>query len=102
MNRFSNLSKPIKFTSFAYVGCLILYNSFCAYGDAKNELIAYRTDKLEKDKDINSEWEAVKCGASKNFPRRFFNSMIWPVTMCSDIVPFIVLRLNPNTDKKDE
>lgn len=80
-----------------YVGSLLLYNGFGAWFDAKNKLIQYREDKLNKYErdEIKDQWSAVKYGANENSNDRFFESVIWPVKAITNIIPFIVLQLNP-------
>jgi hypothetical protein len=95
---FKGLSKPIRFSSYFYIGALIVYNVNGAYNDSVNKLYSFRNNKLtEREvKEIKDEWSAVKYGAEEFYVERFFNSLIWPVKICSNIVPSIVLALNKN------
>lgn len=86
----------------SYLSGLIAYNVVGAYIDAKDILNKYREGKLEETGmckfdvvNIKSEWHAVKYGANANSISRFFDSLIWPVSTATDIVPAVVLFLNP-------
>lgn len=91
------LPTPIKTTSIIYVGCLLGYNIFGTYVDSKIYLKKYRTKSLNyyESKNVNNEWDAVKYGASINALNRLWDSLIWPVTCITNIVPAVVLMLNP-------
>lgn len=94
---FKQLPIPIQLSIYVYLGILLLYNVIGAWYDAKNKLIQYREHKLDnyEKKEIKDEWCAVKYGANYNFTERFFNSIIWPVKTITNIIPFMVLQLNP-------
>lgn len=94
---FKQLPRPIQLSTYVYVGSLLLYNAVGAWYDAKNKLIQYRKNNLtpyEKN-NIKDEWSAVKYGANENSAERFFNSIIWPVKTITNLIPFMVLQLNP-------
>lgn len=90
------LPKPVRYSGAAYLGCLLCYNAGSSYIDAKNYLIKYRESTLDDNekKDLKSEWDAVKYGASVNSLERLWNSLIWPITVTNNIIPWIVLTLN--------
>lgn len=94
---FKQLPRPIQLSTYVYIGSLLLYNCIGAWVDAKNKLIQYRENKLTQyeKKEIKDEWTAVKYGANENSVERFFNSVIWPVKTITNLIPFIVLQLNP-------
>jgi hypothetical protein len=96
---YKQLPQPIKLSSIVYLSCLLGYNLFGTYNDSKIYLDKYRKGELEK-KDLKSDWDAVKYGANYNFLERLFESLIWPVTTINNIIPAIVLALNP--PKKDD
>jgi hypothetical protein len=59
--------------------------------------IEYRQHKLmqfEKNV-VKSDWDAVKYGASVKCLERFWDSILWPITLTNNIIPFLVLTLNP-------
>lgn len=94
------LPKPVKYTSFAYIGCLLIYNASGSYIDAKLYLKKYRENNLtnhEKD-DIKSDWDAVKYGANLNCGKRLWDSIIWPITITNNIIPWLVLTFNKKTN----
>lgn len=91
------MPRPIQLSTYVYLGSLLLYNAVGAWNDAKNKLIQYRENKLKEyeKKNITDEWTAVKYGANENSGERFFNSIIWPVKTITNLIPFMVLQLNP-------
>ena len=91
------LPPPVKYTSLFYITCVFIYNVIGSYKDSKLYLHNYRQKQLDKhdSKEITSDWEAVKYGAKVNFWNRLFDSMIWPVTSLNNIIPIVVLKLNP-------
>lgn len=105
MNRiiiyYKELPKPVKYGTCIYIGSLLTYNLVGTWLDAKDTLIKFREDKLDRYGKIRirDEWEAVKHGANSNFGIRFVNSIIWPVRLISDAIPFLVLKLNPPETK---
>lgn len=96
LNYFRGLSKPVRFTSYAYVSMLISYNIISTYSDAKKKLIAFRNNKLTRNEqlDIYDEWSAVKYGAEEFYIPRFCNSLIWPIKVCANVIPSVVLFMN--------
>jgi hypothetical protein len=94
---FKQLPRPIQLSTYVYFGSLLLYNGIGAWYDAKNKLIQYRENKLNEyeKNEIKDEWSAVKYGSNSNFSERFFNSIIWPVKTITNLIPFMVLQLNP-------
>lgn len=91
-----NLPKPVKFTTVAYFSCVICYNIYGTYFDCKEGLTLYRNNQWnEKWSKVNNEWEAMKYVSKSKFGDRLWSSIIWPITVVSDIVPSAVLALNP-------
>jgi hypothetical protein len=92
-----------------YLLCSTGYCIGHSYKNSKNFLIHYRTNKLaeldlpeyEKTK-IKSEWDAVKYGAGYMFYDTFWCSIIWPISIASDIMPTIVLLINPPPPKPND
>ena len=113
---FKSLPQPIKATTYAYVTGLLSYNVGKAYLDSKKALELYHSKQYttcpEKyDGSFNYElsaeenyhnqlkmckndWEAAKLGASYFKWKRLCDSIIFPITMVSDIVPSIVVALH--------
>ncbi len=100
---FKNLSKPIRWTTITYISCIFGYNVIGTYDDAKSYLYKYRSGELLNEKNIiNSEWDAVKYGAQYNTFKRLYDSIIWPISIIENIIPTIVLALNPSSNKPDK
>jgi hypothetical protein len=45
-------------------------------------------------KEINNEWEAVKYGSNLDSSERLWKSIIWPVLIDKNVIPFIVLVMS--------
>jgi hypothetical protein len=117
---FKSLPQPIKMTTYAYVSGLLSYNVGTAYMDSKKALNMYNSktvphiqDKYngeynyqednqriyyEKLKICNNDWEAAKLGASYFKWERLWSSIVFPITIVSDIVPSIVVALHGKKD----
>jgi hypothetical protein len=120
MSRFTEIfvtlkSLPrIKTTAIIYATGLFGYNIFGTYVDSKIILKKYRENNLHElgifRDDIRSDWQAVKYGANYYAINRLWNSIIWPITSITNIIPEIVLLLNPSpppeksdyTDRKEK
>jgi hypothetical protein len=76
------------------------------YDDGKKELIKHR-DLLNNPPKYSSgllhqnEWEAVKYGCSNNMGDNFFESLVFPWTIASNLMPGVVLWFNPEVKKTD-
>lgn len=100
--QFQELPAPIRYTTIAYITCLLIYNIHGTYADSLQFLTNYRQHSLgdlglssyaiEK---ITNDWEAVRAGAEYHFGERLWDSIIWPITAIRNFVPSIVLALNP-------
>jgi hypothetical protein len=107
--------KTLRFGSIGYVTCASLYAGKNSYYDSKNLLTKFRVHEkkyssgqqehlltMKHDyRDIKTEWDAVYIGAYTNFCSHLWYGIVWPVTMAVDIVPTIVLLLNPDTSIKE-
>jgi hypothetical protein len=94
---FYNLPPKIKYSGLMYASCIFMYNVVGSYNDSKFYLHKFRTKTLS-DYDtsfIKNDWEAVKYGANLNFFGRLFDSIIWPITAFNNIIPIVVLQMNP-------
>lgn len=101
---FKQLSTLVKFSTYFYVGTFLTYNFIGAWSDAKNKLTEFREKKLNKREAelIKNEWEAVKYGANSRFAERLFDSIIWPIRIISDAIPYLVLKFNPPSEPKND
>jgi len=93
-----NFSKRQKIGFGIYIAGFITANLFLTYNQGKTELIAYR--KKMYSTDCNSEWEAVCVGCSKDKLTTFMDSLLWPKSIFSQIVPYAVLKLNQQEELK--
>ena len=93
------LPKPVSYCGTIYLACLLGYNGVASYMSAKRHLEMFRGDELNSLKpSINSEWEAVKYGAYVKSGKRLWNSIVWPIKLIDNLVPWLVLTLNPKKD----
>ncbi len=104
---FKELPKPVKLSSALYVTCILGYNIYGTYSDSKTYLDKFREGKLEdlgisdyQKNHIKTDWDAVKYGANSRCLERLWDSIVWPITSIKNLVPAIVLMLNP--PKKNE
>jgi hypothetical protein len=87
------ISKETKYLTLSYVSCSLIYTLAESYKNAKKYLLIYRNQDGKLN--FKSEWDAVIYGANIDFYYNFFNSLIWPYNIITQIVPRIVLFLNP-------
>lgn len=99
---FKALPSPVRMTTIVYISCLLGYNMFGTYFDSKIYLLKYREGNLheigvnsKQIDDIRNDWDAVKYGATNNALDRLWDSLVWPITSITNIVPAVVLALNP-------
>lgn len=99
--------EPEVFIKCLYLSGFLICNFSYSYSDAKKKLDEFRKKNYSeyldvKDKQdakyLDSQWSAVKYGAYQNFNSNFLYSLIWPLTMISDIVPYLVLKMNKKTE----
>ena len=89
---------------FGYIGGIITYNIVVAYIDGKDGLATYKTLKNSQlnssysiysyEYNLNNcknKWSAVKFAFLYNFENNFLSSIIWPLKVVSNIIPFLVL-----------
>ena len=89
-----------KIPSVIYFGGLVGYNSYGTYRSALNCLNKYNVGDLTiiEQNNIKSSWDAVRYGANENFYGRLLNSIIFPIDIISNIIPFIVWALHKKKD----
>jgi len=114
---FKSLPQPIKMTTYAYVAGFLSYSVGTTYTDSKNALELYHSkqyptfiDKYNGEynftqeryynrlKTCTTDWEAANVGMSHFKWERLWNSIIFPITMVSKIVPSIVIALHGKKD----
>ena len=93
---FKSLSKPVRWTT-TYVSGLLVYNGGSSYISAKTALHDYRYNRYDRfGKELlhcKDNFEALKFGSSYNCYYRFADSIIWPVSVISNIIPYVALKL---------
>lgn len=100
---FKELPKPVKLTTIGYFTCLFGYNIYGTYIDSKTYLEKFREGNLTTIDRFNrydiemikNDWDAVKYGANSHCSERLWDSIIWPITLITNIIPATVLALNP-------
>lgn len=99
---FKQLPKPVRYTSIVYMAGIFTYNVVGSYYDSKDFLLKFRQNRLgdlglseSETRYITTDWDAVRIGAKWNAYGRLWNSIIWPISSISKIVPSVVLALNP-------
>ena len=100
---FRELPPPIRLTSILYIVGSVGYNMSQTYVDSKIYLKKYRNRTGHKyyinQYSITDDWEAVKFGASMNSLGRLWDTIFWPISTITNIVPVIVLTFNPPISK---
>jgi hypothetical protein len=81
----TNLLKPIYFSGF------IICHITLSYNDSLIRLTQYRNNEIKK---YYSEWDAAKSGSYEFFFVNLWESFFWPVSLSSNIIPYIVLKIN--------
>lgn len=94
------LPRPVTLSTIMYISSILGYNIYGTYAESSLYLHKYRENTLHElvgsnIKYIKNDWYAVNYGAKVNACDRFWNSLIWPIISITDIVPLIVLGLNP-------
>ena len=97
---FRELPRPIKWSSMVYITCGISYNIVGTYIDSKVYLQKYRNG-IECHSSVTNDWEATKFGANENSFGRLWDSIVWPINVITNVVPSIVLTLNPHPPKNE-
>jgi hypothetical protein len=90
------MPRPIQLCSLLYIASILGYNCAHAYSCSKQYLAKFRARRLtqQEEKLIKDEWDAVKYGATHKSLERLWNSIIWPISIAENIIPWIVLKLN--------
>jgi len=90
--------------TYGYISGIITYNIATTYIDCKIGLHKYKTlihtgpksSRIVNEYDhllyeCENKWAATKLAVSYNLYSRFFDSIIWPFKLASNIIPFVVL-----------
>lgn len=94
----ANTPPIVRRMGMIYLAGALCFNLLGSYVDAKEYLLNFRTGNMshfpKNPTTIHNEWEAVKYGASVNMYPRLFDSMVFPFTAASYVVPSLVLYMN--------
>jgi hypothetical protein len=101
------LPTPIRYSTYAYLGGIILYNGIASYQDASHYLRLYNNNMLTDNcvktiksvyninKEANiTDWDVVKYGANIHMGERLWDSIIFPLSVVNNLIPGLVLLLN--------
>ena len=92
-------SHPVTKTGFwIYIGFVTLSFISSTWNDGKRGLREHRKIKTsDPDDDFDATWK----GCRKNMWDNFFDGVFFPWTTLTNILPFMILKMNPRTDKKE-
>jgi len=83
----------------AYMSGIGLYIMANAYIDSKYELTRFREGKTEafdvRWHKIHDDRCAARYGAVKDFPIHLMSSVLWPIMLPINIVPYVVVKMTP-------
>jgi len=111
----NNLPDPMRLTTYAYICSILTYNLGSGYIESQDALSKY--NKMKKGEFIidkasyksiygddyiydtvlsrcDTKLEAAKFGASNHAFSRMYDSIIWPFSLVSNIIPSIVVFVN--------
>jgi hypothetical protein len=77
--------------AYGVIGCV--YTAIEAYAEGKKSLLEYRARTTVYS--ANAEWNAVRKGCSEGACRGSFDAIIWPFRIGSQLMPHVILMLNP-------
>lgn len=88
------VQKNILMCLLVYLAISVLCNIHYCYSDAK---IALKKHREKPNKDY-SEFEVVRL--SINYGQNFCDSLVFPWTFCKNIIPCLVIFMNPDKNPK--
>ena len=97
-NKWTELPSLVKSGLIVYAACATFGFMISTYNDGKEELIKRRSDRNKNP--INDDWISVKSACKKHIFTNFINSIIFPYTIVSSIMPSIIMFLNPEPKPK--
>lgn len=105
--RWSKLSRSQKWIAGTYLAGCATYGFMKSYNGGKSELLAYRhylenKSAYKHPSQHTTEWDAVYYGSTHDVGKIFVESLLWPSSITSQIVPAVVLAMNPNDGKSEE
>ena len=95
---FTDVSPTTKLCILVYLIGLLLNNCYSIYNEGVKVLIKYRENHhLTTD----SEWDVIRIACLNCAIWYFLESLIWPVTLISHIMPSVILYMNPQVQNKE-
>jgi hypothetical protein len=89
----NGLGNSVKIGLITYTVCTMFGFMLSTYNDGKEELVKRRNDRNAYNK--KDDWISVKKACKQHVFKNFVDSIIFPFTIVSNIMPKIVLWLNP-------
>jgi hypothetical protein len=101
----SSLSPRTRLLIGCYAGGFAVHELVSSYGAGKEALEAHRLKQEQHASNKGSgsslpnktEWEAVRAGCREGGWERFWDSLVFPATLASKLMPHVVIWLNPST-----
>lgn len=91
------LSRTQRIFVGVYAASVVTNFMFSTYSDGKTELLKWRknhsttTNKQEK---YLQEWSAVKKGCQEHWFGNLWDSLFFPCTLATNVVPLVIINLN--------
>lgn len=94
------LGRRSKIFLLVYGAGALLNFSFDTYNGGLQSLIEHRKRiNQSQTPRFETEWEAVRAGCARGSFERFWRGIFWPGSLASNVMPAVVLRLNPPPQK---
>jgi hypothetical protein len=90
--RFSRLSLAQKQALGLYTTGAVVFNISQTFNNGQEALTQHRTQKGRSQ--YATDWEAAYAGCRKDSFSIFWRSLLWPVSIASQVVPSLVLFMN--------
>ena len=99
--RYSRLSSAQRKALWGYFGGAGLYNGAQTFNNGQQALVQHREqNKASASRSpFATDWEAAYEGCRKDSFAVFWRSLIWPLSIASQVMPSLVLLLNKEDDK---
>lgn len=80
----------------AYLSGVVTYQLLSTYNAGKNALLYVRNEN--NNVTPTEEWRAVTVACKEGTCVRFWDSLVWPATIASHLLPKAVIALNPRIE----
>ena len=95
-NSWSHTSPLKKKIVYGYLLGSIVDNGYGSYQSGRNALEEFRNDPTKyPDRRVKTDWQAAYYGCSSEICSRFFESLVWPISIASRVMPSMIIWLNP-------